>query len=161
MLTSGAVAANWQNTGFFSDNARVLVSVQFLNWGELQPITKHSHTGINNWTRWALLKLHFFQENNQQQQKHKTIIDQKEKRFGTIETESAPIGKRLNLWFLFIAVFVSILYSLSTWNQFGLHQFCWKRKKMNYSWNHQQALWRGRSFNYITISKTYGSHLSL
>ena len=44
---------------------------------------------------------------------------------------------------------MSILYSLSTWNQLGLHQFCWKRKKMKHSWNHQQALWRGRSFNYI------------
>ena len=81
--------------GSFSDNARVLVSVQFLNWGE-QALSPNTHIQVltNGHAEHYLNYISFSKTSSNNKNVNQSLIKKKKKRIlEQLETESTPLGK--------------------------------------------------------------------
>lgn len=140
--------------GSFSDNECVLVSVQFLNWGELQALSPNTHTQVltNGHAEHYLNYISFRKTSNNNKNVKQSSIKKKKKNPRILEqseTESAPLGKGSICDSYLYAVFVSILYSLSTWKSTWASSILLEKRRWSTPGATSKHSGEDRSFNYI------------
>ena len=139
--------------GSFSDNERVLVSVQFLNWGELQALSPNTHIQVltNGHAEHYVDYISFRKTSSNNKNIKQSSIKKKKKNriLEQSETESAPLGKGSICDSYLYAVFVSILYSLSTWKSTWASSILLEKRRWSTPGATSKHSGEDRSFNYI------------
>ena len=137
----------------FSYNERVLVSVQFLNWGELQALSPNTHIQVlTNGHAEHYLGYISFRKTSSNNKNIKQSSIKKEKKTRILEqseTESAPLGKGSICDSYLYTVFVSILYSLSTWKSTWASSILLEKRRWSTPGATSKHSGEDRSFNYI------------
>ena len=146
--------------GSFSDNERVLVSVQFLNWGELQALSQV----LTNGHAEHYVDYISFRKTSSNNKNIKQSSIKKKKKTGFWN------NRKQNLHHWEKVPSVILIYMQSLWaffivylheNQLGLHQFCWKKEDEVHLEPPASTLERIDRLITSLISKTYASHLRL